>query len=279
MQVHENEVMRAYKTVNDTYIEPISFTVPRRAETFQADIFPPAVGTKPACTAKEWLGGKTAIPAKLDLESIYDGGAPKEVASDYKAPAQSTPSTPKAETKREEPKREEPKPAASRAAPPSIRDQKTSISNMANKFQDNEEDEEDDADTTSSFEDIGRPAQRNPIPVRAVEPKLPTKTTSAPAPAPAAAPVAAAAPIKAATSSRTPAGASTPVGGPGVESSLEQIKQLIENQTKIITQQNDKIGVLTQEVELLKRKVGSAGSQDQSERIRQLELELEEARS
>ena len=274
--------MRAYKTVNDSYIEPISFTVPRRAETFQADIFPPAVGTKPACSAKDWLDGKTGIPSKIDLESVYEGTAPKEVASDYKAPAaQSTPTTPKAETtKREEPpKREEPKPAAvvSRAPPPSIKDQKSSISNMANKFQDNEEDDEDDADTTSSFEDIGRPAQRNPVPVRAAaEPRLPTKTTSAPAPAPAAAP---AAPVKAATPSRTtPASTSTP-GGSGVESSLEQIKQLIENQTKIITQQNDKIGQLTQEVELLKRKVGTAGSQDQSERIRQLELELEEARS
>ncbi|KAK7225754.1 hypothetical protein V2G26_013757 [Clonostachys chloroleuca] len=40
INVHDNEVMRAYKTVNDSYVEPISFTVPRRAETFQADIFP-----------------------------------------------------------------------------------------------------------------------------------------------------------------------------------------------------------------------------------------------
>ncbi|KAF1731518.1 Coronin-like protein crn1 [Beauveria bassiana] len=286
INVHDNEVMRAYKTVNDSYIEPISFTVPRRAETFQADIFPPATGTKPACSAKEWLDGKTAIPSKIDLESVYEGTAPKEVASDYKAPAQVTPTTPKAEIKREEPKREEPKAtAASRASPPSIQDQKSSISNMANRFQDNDEGEDDDADTASSFEDIGRPAQRNPIPVRAAEPKLPTKTTSAPAPVPAAAaaPVAAASAatpaVKAATPSRTPPGTSTPSGGSGVESSLEQIKQLLENQTKIITQQNDKIGHLTQEVELLKRKVGSTGSQDQNERIRQLELELEEARS
>lgn len=59
--------MRAYKTVNDSYIEPISFTVPRRAEVFQADIYPPAIGLKPAMSAKEWLGGKTGVPAKLDL--------------------------------------------------------------------------------------------------------------------------------------------------------------------------------------------------------------------
>lgn len=35
VNMHENEVMRAFKTVNDAYIEPISFIVPRRAEVFQ----------------------------------------------------------------------------------------------------------------------------------------------------------------------------------------------------------------------------------------------------
>jgi coronin-1B/1C/6 len=30
LQVNDNEVMRAFKTVNDAYIEPISFIVPRR---------------------------------------------------------------------------------------------------------------------------------------------------------------------------------------------------------------------------------------------------------
>ena len=60
--------------------------------------------------------------------------------------------------------------------------------------------------------------------------------------------------------------------------SLDDIKQLIEAQTKIMASQNDKITLLASEVEALKRKLGS-GSQDQSERIRQLELELEEARS
>ena len=38
VNTHENEVMRAFKTVNDSYIEPISFIVPRRAEVFQDDI-------------------------------------------------------------------------------------------------------------------------------------------------------------------------------------------------------------------------------------------------
>src|SRR5690349_12140212 len=124
--------MRAFKTVNDTYIEPISFTVPRRAETFQSDIYPPAVGLKPAMTAAEWLGGKTGVPAKIDLESIYEGTAPVEVPADFKPPAPV-----KAPVVAPAPKKEpEPAPVAYRA-PPTASEQKTSISNMANKYQDN----------------------------------------------------------------------------------------------------------------------------------------------
>ena len=278
--------MRAYKTVNDTYIEPISFTVPRRAETFQADIFPPATGTKPACTAAEWLGGKTGIPSKLDLESIYDGSAPKEVPSDYKPAAVATPPpAAKPEPKREEPKSSPITPAtptqSSRGPPPSVNDQKSSISAMANKYQDNEEeDEEEDEDETSSFEEISRPAQRGgaashmpkPLPVQA---KVATETPRQQPASPAKPSSPVKMPTAAAAQQSTPTSATS---GEGVEASLHQIRQLIEGQTKVISAQNDKISQLVSEVESLKKKV-SSGSQDQSERIRQLELELEEARS
>ncbi|KFA68788.1 hypothetical protein S40285_01143 [Stachybotrys chlorohalonatus IBT 40285] len=287
INVHENEVMRAYKTINDAYIEPISFTVPRRAETFQADIFPPAVGLKPAFSAKDWLDGQTGLPSKIDFESIYEGNAPKEVPSDYKPPVQAAAApAPKPAPKAEEP-REAPKPAVVRSPPPSVSEQKNSMSAMANKFQDNEE--EDEVEEEEEFEEISKRTQRSAVPQRTE-----AKPTAAPvsAPAPASAPV----PVRSQPASSTPlpapaarpqaasptpapaaaAPASTASGG--VESSLDQIKALIENQTKIISAQNDKIGQLTTEVESLKKKVGS-GSQDQSERIRQLELELEEARS
>lgn len=279
INVHDNEVMRAYKTINDTYIEPISFTVPRRAETFQADIFPPAIGTKPVCGSKDWFNGKTGIPAKIDFESIYDGNAPKEVASEYKpqsvvsSPVKTTPAP------KEEPKKEEPKPVATRGPVPSIKDQKSSISNLASKFQDDEEDDDEgDDDETSSFEEISRPAQRtfqpNPKAPVASQPRTPAFATRQ------------SAPITAGPYPDTPAASSTPISktapstaSPGsVEASLEQIKALIETQTKVITAQNEKIAQLASEVESLKRKIGS-GSQDQSERIRQLELELEQARS
>ncbi|KAH7162513.1 hypothetical protein B0J13DRAFT_12470 [Dactylonectria estremocensis] len=267
INVHENEVMRAFKTVNDSYIEPISFTVPRRAETFQADIFPPATGQKAAVSAKEWLGGKTGTPAKIDLESIYDGTAPKEIPSDYKAPAPVASPVVEKPT----PKREEPKPApVVRSPPPTAAEQKGSISAMASKYQDNEESEDDDDDDNSSFEEVSRPAQRTAVPIRS-EPKpvaAPVKTQSIPAAAPAS-PVKPSSPIKPAAATSAPRAAVSSASS--TEPSLAQIKELIENQTKIIT-------TLAAEVESLKRKVGSS-SQDQSERIRQLELELEEARS
>ncbi|KAF4945665.1 hypothetical protein FSARC_14398 [Fusarium sarcochroum] len=283
INTHENEVMRAYKTVNDAYIEPISFTVPRRAETFQADIFPPATGTKPAASAQEWFDGKTAIPNKIDLESVYEGTAPKEIASDYKAPAAPAPAAEKPAPKKEEPKKEEPKPTpAARSPPPSVNEQKGSISAMASRYQDRQEEEEDE-DETSSFEEVSRPAQRSAVPAAKFTPPTQPKTTptsSTPAVAKPSSPIESpTAPVSSAptTSSSAPRATSSSAPSSG-DSSFTEIKQLIEGQTKLINSQSQQIGLLTAEVEALKRKV-STGSQDQSERIRQLELELEEARS
>jgi coronin-1B/1C/6 len=280
INVHENEVMRAYKTVNDTYIEPISFTVPRRAETFQADIYPPAIGTKPAMSAKEWFDGKTAVPPKIDMESIYEGTAPVEVPADYKPPAAAPAPAP---TPASAPKKEpEPTPAPVRA-PATVADQKSSISAMANKFQDNEEEEDDDDEAeTSSFEEITRPVPRSNIPVRSAAKPEPVTTSVPVVQAKPASPVKSP-PANAPSASRA-APVSTP-SAPAVESSLEQIKHLLEQQGQIISAQSEKITAQTQiiarlaaEVETLKKRVGAA-PQDQSERIRQLELELEEARS
>ncbi|KAL2195515.1 hypothetical protein P885DRAFT_79455 [Corynascus similis CBS 632.67] len=280
INVHENEVMRAYKTVNDTYIEPISFTVPRRAETFQSDIYPPATGLKAAMSAKEWFDGKTAVSPKIDLESVYEGKAPVEVPADYKAPA-AAPAPAPAPAAAPAPKKEpEPAPAPVRA-PATMADQKVSMSAMANKFQDDEDTANED-DETSSFEEISRPAPRTTLPVRSPPKTEPIATSAPPAQAKPASPVksqqASAAP------SLRPAAAAAPPS-PAVEASLEQIKQLIEQQGQVISAQTEKITAQTQlisrlaaEVETLKKRVG-AGTQDQSERIRQLELELEAARS
>ncbi|TAQ90863.1 hypothetical protein B7494_g779 [Chlorociboria aeruginascens] len=288
INVHENEVMRAYKTVNDAYIEPISFTVPRRAEVFQSDIYPPATGLKAAVSATEWLSGKDGIPAKIDLESIYEGNAPVEVPSDYKSPT-SAPASTKSLAKSKEP---EPLPMVTEISPPpTMAEQKSSIAAAASKFQDDDA-SDDDVDETSSFEEISRPVQK-PTPAAAkVEPKpmSPTKVSPTKTSPPKPSPVSQAAPrsIQSAASPMpitipTSSGPISAVGlaasaGSSVESSLEQIKGILEAQTKTITAQSEKISHLAQEVDTLKLRVGS-GTQDQSERIRQLELELEAARS
>jgi len=276
--------MRAYKTVNDAYIEPISFTVPRRAEVFQSDIYPPAVGTKPAVSASEWFSGKDGVPAKIDLESVYEGNAPVEVASDYKPPAAAPAPTP---AKAPAPvKKENDPPVATRSPPPTMSEQKGSIAAMASKFQD--DDVEDDDDETSSFEEIPKPTQKS-IPAAAkAEPKpsSPTKPTPTKTEPPKPAPVSQATPrsvqspaAAVPTTIPTSSGPISAVGSEGsVETSLQQIKSLLEAQTRTITAQSEKIGQLAQEVDTLKMRVGS-GAPDQSERIRQLELELEAARS
>lgn len=281
--------MRAYKTVNDTYIEPISFVVPRRAEVFQADIYPPATGLKAGVSAANWLDGKSALPPKIDLESVYEGNVPVEVPTDYK-PQKAAPTPAPAPAKSVSPVKKEPEPAlvTQKGPPPTMSEQKGSIAAMASKFQDDEEDIADEADETSSFEEIAKPVVRS-VPAAKLEPK-PSSPVASRAAAPLAFSPAATRPSEPVTSPKattapTSSGAisaarSPPPASSGrtVEASLQQITNLLEEQSKIIATQSDKIGILTAEVDSLKVRVSGA-NQDQSERIRQLELELEEARS
>jgi coronin-1B/1C/6 len=274
--------MRAYKTVNDAYIEPISFTVPRRAEVFQSDIYPPATGMKPAMSAAEWLSGKDGIPSKIDLESVYEGNTPVEVASNYNTSVSAPAPTPAPGAA---PPKTAPEPTpVSRAPPPTMSEQKGSIASLADKFQDNDLDEDDD---DSSFEEISQPIQKS-IPSGArsdtkhiSSPTVPSTKTPLPKPVPIAASTSPTSrSVQLPIISPTPMSTSTVTtsSSTNVESSLEQIKSLLEAQTKTITAQSEKIGHLAQEVDTLKMRVGS-GTTDQSERIRQLELELEAARS
>lgn len=161
VNTHENEVMRAFKTVNDSYIEPISFIVPRRAEVFQDDIFPPVVGSKPAMSAKEWLDGKEGVPPKIDLASVYAGEEPAEVAADYKSTVRAqSPPAPSPTKKAPEPAAEPAAPASSlRGQPPTMKEQTSSIKDLASKFTDDKDDESDE--DTSSFEEIAKPIDRS----------------------------------------------------------------------------------------------------------------------
>ncbi|EJC99685.1 DUF1900-domain-containing protein [Fomitiporia mediterranea MF3/22] len=68
LNVSECEIARAYK-LSGTSVEPISFIVPRKSDSFQSDIYPPALSSEPALTAGEFFSGKAAPPKLVSLES------------------------------------------------------------------------------------------------------------------------------------------------------------------------------------------------------------------
>ncbi|CEP61652.1 coronin LALA0_S03e07734g [Lachancea lanzarotensis] len=77
VNVKENEILKAFKTVNDHCIEPISFHVPRKSDSFQDDIYPDAPSGVAALTSDEWASGKSVEgPLLFNLSSLYDGSEP-----------------------------------------------------------------------------------------------------------------------------------------------------------------------------------------------------------
>jgi coronin-1B/1C/6 len=57
--------------VSNTMIEPIHFTVPRKSEMFQDDIFPDTAGPEPALTSDAWFGGANSDPKLISLETGF----------------------------------------------------------------------------------------------------------------------------------------------------------------------------------------------------------------
>jgi len=316
VNVHENEIMRAYKTVNDGLIEPVSFIVPRRAEVFQGDIYPPATGLKAAVSSSEWFDGKTGMPTKISLESVYEGKEPEELASDYKPRKMEPVVTSPPPTKTEAPK---PEPEVTRAPPPEMKDNKTSIAAMASKFADKSDDEVRSDDDASSFEEVPKPVER-PAAVTATrkeektrEPEIkseprapsPTKATTTYRPSgPTRTDSSSALWSKGQESATSPSTTSAPAAttaaptasgaAEGLRGSLTDLKEqnnrmlsLLEQQSRVLGRQMDQIMFLTEEVEKLKGKLGDSNAADADnganteleEKIRRLELELEEARS
>ncbi|KIR26170.1 deoxyuridine 5'-triphosphate nucleotidohydrolase [Cryptococcus deuterogattii LA55] len=118
LDTQEHEIARVYK-LSGGCVEPLSFIVPRKSESFQSDIFPPANSVEPAQTAADWFAGKNVRPNVVDLETggvsasketvpTPTSSAPAPAPAQVSAPS-STPSPAPAPVK-EEPK-EEPKPA------------------------------------------------------------------------------------------------------------------------------------------------------------------------
>lgn len=67
-----NEVQRLYKLHNTSHLcEPISFTVPRKSDLFQEDIFPLTRGDDPSMTIAEWVDGKNTEPKLISLKDGF----------------------------------------------------------------------------------------------------------------------------------------------------------------------------------------------------------------
>lgn len=82
LNVSECEIARAYKVAGSS-IEAIAFIVPRKSDSFQSDIYPPAPSSEPALSAGEFFAGKTAPPnlVSLDTGAITAGAPPTPVPS------------------------------------------------------------------------------------------------------------------------------------------------------------------------------------------------------
>jgi len=53
-------------------VEPIHFTVPRKSEQFQSDIYPDTSGGQAVCSAEEWLAGSSGVPAKVTIQQACE---------------------------------------------------------------------------------------------------------------------------------------------------------------------------------------------------------------
>lgn len=67
LNIMDCETVRVLKVTNNEGIHPLSFTVPRKSDAFQDDIFPDCVSTTPAHTAEEWKNGSSKMPMTTSL--------------------------------------------------------------------------------------------------------------------------------------------------------------------------------------------------------------------
>jgi coronin-1B/1C/6 len=261
VNTHENEVVRAFKTVDDLYIEPISFVVPRRAETFQEDIYPPTISTKPAMTSAEWFQGKSAVPMKLSMADVYDGNAKPSLiaAADVPPPSQHFEPAPSPAKPTARPA-EEPRSAAPPRETPSVNSNKQSMSAAADRFADHSNGAESatKADDDDEPEEWKQPTSalrsRQPQPqqqqTRQPEPQeKPSSVTTPPNPAPSS--KLDAAEPSSSSEEKSPATPSASAAAGGLRDVLHEIRSLLQGQGRQIEE-------LTREVAALKAKVGES---------------------
>lgn len=67
LKIMEHETARILKLTNTAGVHPLTFTVPRKSDAFQDDIFPDTVSTIPAHTFEEWMSGSSKEQNKMSL--------------------------------------------------------------------------------------------------------------------------------------------------------------------------------------------------------------------
>ncbi|KAG9589413.1 DUF1900-domain-containing protein, partial [Aureobasidium melanogenum] len=282
VNLHQNEVMRAYKTVNENLIEPISFIVPRRAEVFQNDIYPPATGSKPSMSSEDWFSGReAALPPKISLESLYEGETPVEIPAEKAPSAAQVKSTPAPGSISSSsaptpvpasPAKPEPTPAPITRG--SMQDNQASMSAMADRFADKDEVTQSKGNANDEFDEVPKPVQRPNAAVATKQEEktgvrtppqvqTPTTTTSAPAPEPVEpkindikSPVAET-PKPTPTSAEPPTSAAGAAKGAaeGIKGALSEIRSLLVQQAQDMAAQAERIESLTKEVASLKSRL------------------------
>jgi len=79
MDLSSCEIARLLK-LTASAVEPISFTVPRKGDIFQDDLYPPTYAGEPSQHGDEWLGGKTANPKTTSLSPGFVPPKSKETS-------------------------------------------------------------------------------------------------------------------------------------------------------------------------------------------------------
>jgi len=72
LNVMECEAARLLKLTSNS-VEPLSFHVPRKSESFQEDIYPDTASSEAAHSAEEWMGGSVKAPLKMSLNPSNTG--------------------------------------------------------------------------------------------------------------------------------------------------------------------------------------------------------------
>ena len=61
------EITRFYRINNNGFCQVIPFTVPRKSELFQEDLYPDTLADVPALTAEDWFSGTNADPILVPM--------------------------------------------------------------------------------------------------------------------------------------------------------------------------------------------------------------------